>query len=350
VEAVVSSLELEKQGVQPVEWRDKRVLVTGATGLLGSWLVRDLQERGADVIALIRDRVPRSNLWESADLERLTCVHGSLDDYDTIARAIGEYEVEVVFHFGAQTIVQIANRDPLSTFETNIKGTWQVLEACRRAPTIKAVVVASSDKAYGDSDELPYTETTPLRGRHPYDVSKSCADLLASAYHYTYALPLAIVRCGNLYGPGDLNFNRLIPGTIRSLLHSERPLVRSDGTYVRDYIFVRDASTAYIRVAEAVLRGLRGEAFNFSDEEGVSVLEMIRHIKAVMGSDLEPQVLNEASGEIVNQHLDASKARRLLSWSSAYTLDDALRETVEWYSGRLLGNAETERQSGVDDR
>lgn len=312
-------------------WRDKRVLVTGATGLLGSWLVRELQSRHADVVALVRDRVPRSYLWEASDLDSLTCVHGDLSDYGTVARTIGEYEVEVVFHLGAQTIVQIANRDPLSTFESNIRGTWQVLEACRLAPTVRAVVVASSDKAYGDHEELPYTERTPLRGEHPYDVSKSCADLLSTAYHRTYGLPVGIVRCGNLFGPGDLNFNRLIPGTIRSLLLEEAPIIRSDGTFIRDYIYVRDAALAYLRVAEAVLGGVHGEAFNFSNEVQISALEMVTMIRSLIGSELEPIILNEGSGEIVNQHLDASKARRMLAWEPAYALDGALTETIEWY-------------------
>lgn len=312
-------------------WRDRRVLVTGATGLLGSWLVRELQSQHADVVALVRDRVPRSYLWEASDLEALTCVHGELTDYATVARAIGEYEIEVVFHLGAQTIVQIANRDPLSTFESNIRGTWQLLEACRLAPTVQAVVVASSDKAYGDHEQLPYTESTPLQGQHPYDVSKSCADLISTAYHRTYALPVAIVRCGNLFGPGDLNFNRLIPGTIRSLLLDEPPIIRSDGTFIRDYIYVRDAALAYLRVAEAVLGGVHGEAFNFSNEVQISALEMVMMIRSIIRSELEPMILNQGSGEIVNQHLDAGKARRMLSWEPTYQLDGALAETVEWY-------------------
>lgn len=316
-------------------WRDRRVLVTGATGLLGSWIVRELQARHADVVALVRDRVPRSYLWETSDVAALTCVQGSLEDYGTVARALGEYEVEVVFHLGAQTIVQIANRDPVSTFEANIRGTWNLLEASRRAPTVGGVVVASSDKAYGEHDELPYTESTPLRGQHPYDVSKACADLLATTYHRTYGLPVGIVRCGNLFGPGDLNFNRLIPGTIRSLLLDETPVIRSDGTYIRDYVYVRDAALAYLRVAEAVLDGLHGEAFNFSNEVQISALEMVRMIASLIGSDREPRVLNQGSGEIVNQHLDAGKARRMLGWEPTYELAQALRETIDWYRGRV---------------
>jgi len=332
VEAVVATASMPAATESSAtEWRDRRVLVTGATGLLGSWVVRELQSRGADVVALVRDRVPRAYLWEAADVDRLTLVHGALEDQPTVARALGEYEVEVVFHLGAQTIVQIANRDPISTFETNIRGTWQMLEACRRAPTVRAVIIASSDKAYGDHDQLPYTESTPLAGQHPYDVSKSCADLISTAYHRTYGLPVAIIRCGNLFGPGDLNFNRLIPGTIRSLLLEERPIIRSDGTFIRDYVYVRDAALAYLRVAEAVLDGLHGEAFNFSNEVQISALEMVDRIRAVMGSSLEPTILNQGAGEIVNQHLDASKARRVLGWTPAYELEDALRETVEWY-------------------
>jgi CDP-glucose 4,6-dehydratase len=281
-----------------------------------------------------------------AGSQSLTCVTGQLEDYPTLARAIGEYEIEIVFHLGAQTIVQIANRDPLSTFESNIRGTWNLLEACRRAPTVRAIVVASSDKAYGDHEVLPYDESTPLQGRHPYDVSKSCADLIASAYHQTYGLPVGIVRCGNLFGPGDLNFNRLIPGTIRSILRGEAPVIRSDGTFVRDYLYVRDAARAYSVVGAAVLGGLHGEAFNFSNEVQISALDMVRMIGRLMSTNLEPNILNEGAGEIVHQYLDAGKARRLLGWEPAYLLDDALRETIAWYISRIGSEADPPAGSG----
>jgi CDP-glucose 4,6-dehydratase len=337
VEAVVGPIPDSNTGshIRSADLRDRRVLVTGATGLLGSWLVADLQSAGADVVALVRDRVPRAHLWELPGRVSLTCVSGQLEDYATLARTVGEYEIEIVFHLGAQTIVQIANRDPISTFESNIRGTWNLLEACRRAPTVKAIVVASSDKAYGDHDRLPYDESTPLQGRHPYDVSKACADLIATAYHRTYELPVAIVRCGNLFGPGDLNFNRLIPGTIRSILRGEAPVIRSDGTFIRDYLYVKDAARAYVVVASSVLDGIHGDAYNFSNEVQISALDMVRNIGRLMSSSLEPTILNEGAGEIVNQYLDAGKARRQLGWEPIYALDDALRETINWYAERM---------------
>jgi CDP-glucose 4,6-dehydratase len=313
-------------------WQDRPVFVTGATGFLGSWLTRELVDRGADVVALVRDDVPGSELRRSGTLDRVTQVRGALEDFDTIERALNEFEIETVFHLGAQTIVGIANRNPRSTFEANVKGTWNVLEAARRVPTVKRIVIASSDKAYGDSDALPYDETTPLRGRHPYDVSKSCADLIATAYHATYGSPVAITRCGNLYGGGDLNWNRIVPGTIRSAIRGERPVIRSDGSYVRDYFFVKDAALAYLALAEKMDdRSLHGEAFNFSNETQLSVLEVAREVLAVMKSKLALDVRNEASGEIRHQYLSAAKARKRLGWSPRWSIRDGLRETADWY-------------------
>ena len=313
-------------------WPNRPVLVTGATGLLGSWLVRELQDRGALVVALVRDRVPQSHLWSAADLGRLVSVQGELEDYDVVSRAVNEYEIDTVMHLGAQTIVPIANRNPLSTFEANIRGTWHVLEACRTAPTVKAVVVASSDKAYGDHDELPYDESTPLVGSHPYDVSKSCADLIAFAYHRTWGLPVCVTRCGNLFGPGDLNFNRIVPGTIRSALLGQPPVIRSDGSFVRDYFYVRDAALAYVQLAEHMLTtGLAGEAFNFSNEIQLTVLELVERILGLVGADVEPVVLGGGAGEIQRQYLSAAKARKVLGWGPVYGLDQGLLDTIPWY-------------------
>jgi len=314
-------------------WLDRPVFVTGATGLVGSWLVRSLAEAGADLVCLVRDWVPQSDLVRSALIERVKVVRGDVCDQALLERTLGEYEVDTVFHLAAQTIVSIANRNPLSTFESNVKGTWCLLEACRRSPRVKEVMVASSDKAYGDHDRLPYDESTALRGRHPYDVSKSCADLLAHAYAATYDLPVAVTRCGNFYGGGDLNWNRIVPGTIRSILRGQRPVIRSDGQFVRDYFYVKDGAAAYILLAEkmAVDPRFKGEAFNFSNEIQVTVLELVKRITALMGSDLIPDVRNEVSNEIHHQYLSAAKARNMLGWSPLYELDKGLVETIEWY-------------------
>jgi len=311
-------------------WRDRAVFVTGGTGLLGSALVQALVAHGANVVALVRDDVPKS-LFEPLR-SQVTVVRGQLEDYDTLVRAVNEYEVDTVFHLGAQTLVSVANRGPLATFEVNVRGTYNLLEACRVSPLIKAVVVASSDKAYGGHDVLPYDETTPLIGRHPYDVSKSCADLITQAYHHTYGMPVSITRCGNLYGPGDFNWNRIIPGTVRSLLRGERPIIRSDGSYIRDYFFVEDGVQAYLELATSMHAGVGvGEAFNFSNELQVTVLQLVERIRAVMQSSLEPLVKNEARGEILHQYLDASKARGILQWTPKYTLDEGLKITIDWY-------------------
>jgi CDP-glucose 4,6-dehydratase len=319
-------------------WRGRSVLVTGGSGLLGSWTVQELVARGAATVCLLRDWVPASRLWSEGLMERVNVVRGDLEDRDLLVRALNEYEVETVLHLGAQTIVGTASRSPLSTFEANILGTWNVLEACRLCPRlIRRVVVASSDKAYGEHAVLPYTEDAPLMGRFPYDVSKSCADLISLSYWHTYRLPVAVTRCGNLFGGGDLNFNRLVPGTIRSALRSERPLVRSDGTFVRDYFYVRDAVDAYLQLAERMDDpAFHGQAFNFGTETPMSVLEMVAAILGRMGrTDLEPVILNEATHEIPQQYLDCAKAGRMMGWKSAWPLDAALDETIAWYRARL---------------
>jgi CDP-glucose 4,6-dehydratase len=315
-------------------WRDRPVLVTGATGLLGSWLVRRLVAARADVVALVRDWVPRSILLSSADLvSKVTFVRGDVRDQELLERVMGEYETDTVFHLAAQTIVGVANRNPVSTLDTNIRGTWALLEAARRSPLVKSIVTASSDKAYGDHETLPYDETAALKGEHPYDASKSCADLVARMYAVTFGVPVAITRCGNFYGGGDLNWNRLVPGTIRSALRGERPVIRSDGSPIRDYFYVEDGAAAYMCLAQA-LHGrpkLRGEAFNFSNELQEDVRALTQRILARMGVSLKPIVRNEATHEIQHQWLSAAKARRVLGWTPQFTLDEGLDRTIAWY-------------------
>jgi CDP-glucose 4,6-dehydratase len=314
-------------------WRDRPTLVTGATGLLGGWLTSRLVESGASVVCLVRDWVPRSTLLAGNLLEKVTVVRGDVRDQGALERVLGEYEIDTVLHLAAQTIVPIANRNPVSTFETNIGGTWSLLEACRRSPAVKQVVYASSDKAYGECDELPYDETTPLRGSHPYDVSKSCGDLIARSYAVSYGLPVVITRCGNFYGGGDLNWNRIVPGTIRSVLRGERPMIRSDGTLVRDYFYVEDGAAAYMLLAERLASdaALRGEAFNFSNELQLTVREMVDKILRQLGTGLEFEVRNEATNEIRHQYLSAKRARERLGWKPIFSLDEGLKRTIQWY-------------------
>jgi CDP-glucose 4,6-dehydratase len=314
-------------------WRDRSVLVTGCTGLLGSWLVAELVQRGARVTGLVRDSVPKSRLYTEDWHQQINIVRGCVQDLQTLKRAINEYEVDTVFHLAAQSIVGVGNRDPLETFETNIKGTWNLLEACRQIGGVSRIVVASSDKAYGDQLVLPYDETTPLQGEHPYDVSKSCADLICRTYYVSYSVPVCITRCGNFYGGGDLNFNRIVPDTIRSTLRDKQVVIRSDGSYIRDYFYVKDGVLAYLHLAEQMdRREIWGEAFNFSNELQIPVLEMVRKILELMDkSHLEPIILNQAKNEIKHQYLSAEKARRLLHWKPQYSLEEGLREAIQWY-------------------
>jgi CDP-glucose 4,6-dehydratase len=317
----------------PKFWQDRPTLVTGGTGLVGAWLVKRLVAARADVTCLIRDWVPESELIGAGLLSKVKVVRGDLLDNGLLERTLGEQEIRTVIHLAAQTIVPIANRNPLSTFETNIRGTWLLLEACRRSPLVQQIVIASSDKAYGDQEQLPYSEETPLQGKHPYDVSKSCADLISTTYAVTYKSPVVITRCGNFYGGGDLNWNRILPGAIRSILRGERPTIRSDGKFVRDYFYVEDGAEAYMLLAEALAQKpeLAGEAFNFSNEIQVTVLDLLDRLRKVMKTDLQPVVLNQATNEIRHQYLSAEKARRLLGWKPLFDLDEGLRRTVEWY-------------------
>jgi CDP-glucose 4,6-dehydratase len=323
-------------------WFGRPVLVTGASGLLGSALVRLLVEEKAAVVCLIRDWVPQSELVRSGLLERVRVVRGDIVDQAFMERVLGEYEIDTLFHLAAQTIVSIANRNPVATLETNIRGTWSVLEAARRSPACKQIVVASSDKAYGAQEKLPYSEETPLEGRHPYDASKSCADLIAQMYAHSYGLPVCVTRCGNFYGPGDLNWNRIVPGTMRSALLGERPIIRSDGSFVRDYIYVEDGAAAYMDTAKALSerRDLAGHAFNFSNEEPLTVRQIVARILAAVGrGDLEPEVRNEASNEIREQFLSSKKAREMLAWKPRFTLDQGLQRAAAWYRKQLEDGA-----------
>jgi CDP-glucose 4,6-dehydratase len=315
-------------------WGDKRVFVTGATGMVGSALVRRLVDAGAYVVALVRDADPQSELVRSGLIERVAVVSGGLEDYRAVERAVNEHDLDTILHLGAQTIVGTAYRSPVPTFEANIQGTWNVLEVARTMETlVRRVVVASSDKAYGEQPVLPYREDMPLTGRYPYEVSKSCTDLITQSYSHTYGVPAAIARCGNIYGPGDLNWSRIVPGTIRSLHRGEQPVLRSDGTFLRDYMYVEDVVDAYLVLAEALdTSDARGEAFNFSDESPLKVTDIYEAVCRAMGAGaVVPKVLDAAQGEIRDQYLSAAKAREALGWKPRFTLDEGLEATVSWY-------------------
>lgn len=328
---------LESVGRVNSFWQDRPTFVSGATGLLGGWLVKRLVELGADVVCLVRDWVPQCEFVRARLIEQVKVVRGDVRNQRLMERVLGEYEIRTVFHLAAQTIVSIANRNPVSTFETNIQGTWALLEACRRSPTVRQVVLASSDKAYGHQEQLPYTEEMPLQGEHPYDVSKSCADLLAQTYATTYELPVVVTRCGNFYGGGDLNWNRIVPGTIRSVLRGQPPIIRSNGNYLRDYFYVEGGAAANVLLAERLAQHpeLRGQAFNFSNETPLTVRELVESILKLMTSDLRPVVRNEVTNEIQQQYLNAAKAQQVLNWRPLFTLEQGLEKTIDWYKSFL---------------
>ncbi len=334
-------------------WRDRRVLVTGCTGLLGSWLADRLVSEGATVVGLVRDWVPRSNFFRLRLPDRMTLVRGDLVDYPVLERTLSEYEIDSVFHIAAQTIVPIANRTPVPTFESNIRGTWNLLEAVRHQSGVKRMVFSSSDKAYGVHDRLPYQEDAPLLACYPYDVSKACGDMLCRTYATTYRTPVAVSRCANLFGGGDLNFNRIVPGTIHSALMSQRPVIRSDGTPVRDYFYVLDAVDGLLTLGAALDDPkLHGQAFNFSSNHRRSVLEITGDVlKAVQAEHLKPEILNQATAEIPAQYLSSEKAERVLGWKARHGLEESLRSTVDWYREYFaIGGSEPRKEAALRHR
>lgn len=329
---------LSKTEISSNFWSDKHVFITGATGFVGSWLVKKLLSYGSYVVTLVRDADPQSELFRSGDINKVYVVNGKIEDYLTLERAINEHEIDTVFHLAAQPIVGVALRYPLQTFESNIRGSYNLLEACRtHSQFVKRVVIASSDKAYGDQINLPYTEDMPLQGQFPYEVSKSCTDLISQCYHKTYQLPVAIARCGNIYGGGDLNWSRIIPGTIRSLLQGKAPIIRSDGKFVRDYIFIDDVIDAYLILAERLNDWqVTGNAFNFSPERPVSVGEITEIIRRIMNRmELEPIILNNVTHEIRSQYLSSKKANVILGWKPSYSIDQGINSTINWYKDFL---------------
>lgn len=317
-------------------WKERPVAVTGATGFVGSHLVNSLVGLGSSVVILKRDEIVPTAVTANWS-HRVSVVHGAVQEQPVMERVLGEYEVVTVFHLAAQSQVGVANRNPVSTFETNVAGAWSLLEAARRSQSVQQIVMASSDKAYGTHDELPYDETMPLQPVHPYDVSKACADLIATSYARCYGTPVAITRCGNIFGPGDLNWERLVPGTVRALLSGQRPVIRSDGTMVRDYLYVADAVRANLQLAESLEASdsVSGEAFNFSLEQPLSVLQLVEHLQAAAGTALKPDIRSTASNEIPAQALNSSRARSVLGWKPLLSLDEALSETVSWYRSHL---------------
>ena len=316
----------------PNFWRNKNVFITGSTGFIGYWLTKELVESGAKVTGLVRDVVPQSAFFQCNLDKKINIVNGKIDNLQLLKRIMSEYEIDTVFHLAAQTQVGVAYQDPLSTFETNIMGTWNILEACRtNGLYVKRIIVASTDKAYGEQANLPYTENAPLQGSYPYDVSKSCTDLIAYSYFKTYQLPVCITRCGNVYGPGDLNFQRLIPGTILAVLKNQPVIIRSDGTFKRDYFYVKDTVNAYLTLASSIENlNLSGEAFNFSSGTPISVIDMTHKILEVFGrKDYPIKILGEVKHEIKDQYLSNQKAYKILGWKPKYTIENALKETID---------------------
>lgn len=313
-------------------WKNKNVLITGYEGFLGSNLTKRLISYGANVVGLDIKVKRKNTLLTESDYKKIIIVKGNVINHKLLKKIISRYKIEVVFHLAAEAIVGKCLNNPLRTFTSNIRGTWNVLEACGNLETVKAIVIASSDKAYGSYTKLPYRENTPLQGNHPYDVSKSCADLIAYTYFRTYGLQVVTTRCGNIYGPGDFNFSRIVPDTIRCVLSNKPILIRSDGKFTRDYIYVEDIVDGYLLLAERLQKlKLFGEAFNFSNEDPISVLELVKKIHQLANKKPNYKILNEAKYEIKHQYLASQKARKILNWKPQHTLDEGLKKTIDWY-------------------
>lgn len=317
-------------------WEGRNVFVTGADGFIGGWLAKTLADSGANVAVVVRDIKKKSSLDIMQIRGKVNIVLGDIIDYKICERIINEYKIDTCFHLAAQAIVGIANKSPLSTFESNIKGTWNILEACRINGSVRRIVVASSDKAYGSQKNLPYTEESPLLGLYPYDASKACADIIAQSYFKSYGLPISITRSANTYGGGDMNFSRIIPDMIVSLLQGRQPVIRSDGTPERDYMYVKDAVYAYLTLAENLGRKeIMGQAFNFGSGKPVSVIQLYQKIASLLIKNTKPKILAKAAREIDRQYLSIEKAKKALKWQPKYSLDEGLRETIEWYKDYL---------------
>jgi len=319
-------------------WFGKRVLITGGTGFIGSWLVKSLIKNGSKVTLLVRDLHP--NVFFSLKQNQLfpkNIVIGDLSNYDLVTRIFNEYEIEACFHLAAQAIVGVANQSPLSTFTSNIKGTWNLLEAARNSKTLDRMIVASSDKAYGEPIEVPIPESHPLLASHPYDASKACEEILAKTYYHSYGLPIAISRCSNIYGGGDLNFSRIIPDIIRSILLDKQPIIRSDGKSIREYLYISDVISGYLSLGKNLSqKNVKGEAFNFGASNPISVIELVNKLLRITEkNNLKPKIMNKTSNEIKIQYLSSKKAKNILNWYPKTSLDDGLKQTFEWYRDNL---------------
>ncbi|MBL7206050.1 MAG: GDP-mannose 4,6-dehydratase [Candidatus Aenigmarchaeota archaeon] len=322
-------------GIDKDSWEGKNVFLTGANGFLGSNIAKTLVENKANVIVLLRDNLPQSVLNYTGTYNKLRAVlWGDITNYKLVERILNEYEIDTCIHVAAQAIVTTANTNPTSTFESNIKGTWTILEACRNAKNIESVVVASSDKTYGDQEKLPYTEESTLNACYPYDASKACTDILCRTYFKTYELPVAVTRCANIYGGGDLNFSRIVPDTIRLVLQGKPPVIRSDGTPVRDFVYVGDIVNAYLTLAQSIGKeGVNGEAFNFGSNSPISVLDLAKKIIDISGKEIVPDVQGKSkpNAEIDKQYLSIEKAKKILGWEPKFSLEEGLKKTIAWY-------------------